>query len=125
MRNEKGYVAISIVLILTAVILGIIIAVAGLGIGEGQASLALSKGEDALNFSEGCLNDAILKIRSDYTYSGGIITRPEGTCSISVSQSGLVYTSTASASTTAYRRTVQAVINRGLTTVSLTSWKEL
>ena len=37
---ERGYVAISIILILTAVVLGIIVTVAQLGIGEGQVSLA-------------------------------------------------------------------------------------
>ena len=124
MKKEDGYVAISIVLILTAVILGIMVTVAQLGIGEGQASFALSKGEDALNFAEGCTQDALLKIRSNPSYAGGIITRPEGSCSITVSVAGAVYTVTATTAANTYKRTIQAVINRGLTAITLTSWKE-
>lgn len=122
-KSEQGYVAISIVLILTAVVLGIMITVAQLGIGEGQVSLALSKGEDSLNLTEGCMEDALLKIRSNASYSGGSITRPEGTCSIGVSQAGSTYTVTATTVTTTYKRTIQAVVVRG-SSLSLTSWKE-
>ncbi len=122
-NSEGGYVAISILLILTALILGIMVTVAQLGIGEGQVSLALSKGEDTLHFVEGCTEDALLKIRSNASYAGGTITRPEGTCSITVSTVGSTYTVTTSTTATSYKRTVQAVAIRG-TTVSLTSWKE-
>lgn len=122
--SERGYVAISILLILTAVLLGIMVTVAQLGIGEGQVSLALSKGEDALNFVEGCMEDALLKIRVNASYAGGTITRPEGTCSITVSSVGSTYTVTATTTAASYKRTVQAVAIRG-TTMSLTSWKEL
>lgn len=121
--SEEGYVAIAIVLILTVVILGIMVTVAQLGVGEGQVSLALSKGEDALNFAEGCMEDALLKIRSDPTYPGGSITRPEGTCTITVSQAGSTYTVTAAITGTTYRRTIQAVVARS-TSLGLTSWKE-
>lgn len=124
-RNSSsgGYVAISVVLILTAVVLGIMITVAQLGVGEGQVSLALSKGEDTLNFTEGCMEDALLKIRSNASYAGGTITRPEGTCSITVSQAGSTYTVTATTTATTYKRTIQAVAIRS-TSMSLTSWKE-
>lgn len=122
--REGGYVTISIVLILTAVILGIMITVAQLGIGEGQSSLALSKGEDALNFAEGCTEDALLNIRSNSSYAGGTITRPQGTCSITVITAGPTYTVTVTTTATEYKRTIQAIVNRGLTAVTLTSWKE-
>jgi hypothetical protein len=122
-RNEKGYVAISVVLILAVVILGIAVTVAQLGIGEGQASLALSKGEDALNFVEGCTEDALLKIRSNASYVGGTITRPEGTCSITISLVGSTYSVTVTTTATSYKRTIQAVATRSAA-LSLTSWRE-
>lgn len=122
-KFSSGYIAISIVLILTAITLGIMITVAQLGIGEGQVAWTLSKGEAALDFSEGCMEDALLKLRSDGSYSGGTITRPEGTCSITISNSGYTYTVTATSMTTDYKRTVQAVTNRSSSLI-LTSWKE-
>ena len=125
---ERGYVAISIILILTAVVLGIIVTVAQLGIGEGQVSLALSKGEDTLHFVEGCTEDALLKIRSNPSLSGTFtIGRPpgEGTCSVTV-VSKLVDTWTVDVTTqaTAYKRTVRVVFDRLSTGITLTSWKE-
>ena len=125
-NSTDGYVAISILLILTAVILGIIVTVAHLGIGEGQVSLALSKGEDTLHFVEGCMEDALLKIRSNPSYAGGTIGRPgsEGTCLITVA-GGPTYTVTATTNAwQGYNRTIQVVVVRGAT-MSLTSWKEL
>ena len=123
-RSEDGYVAISIMLILSAVILGIIVTVAQLGIGEGQASLALSKGEDTLNFVEGCTEDALLKIRSNASYAGGTISRPEGTCSVGVVKAESTYTVTVTTTAAQYKRTIQAIVNRSSSGVTLTSWRE-
>lgn len=120
---ERGYVAISIVLILSAIILGIIVTVAQLSIGEGQVALSLSKGEDTLDFVEGCMEDALLNINASSSYSGGTITRPEGTCSITVSKSGSTYTTTATTTATTYNRTIQTVLTRS-SGISITSWKE-
>ncbi|MEK7185788.1 MAG: hypothetical protein AAB675_00280 [Patescibacteria group bacterium] len=123
-RSQGGYIAISMVLILSAVILGIIVTVARLGIGEGQVSLALSKGENSLHFVESCIEDVLLRIREDPSYSASSITYPEGTCSVTISPAGSVYTITTSNSDTSYKRTIEAVVVRGAS-MSLTSWKEL
>lgn len=119
----KGYVATTIVLIVSAVVLGIIVTVSQLGIGEGQASFALTQGENTIDFVEGCMEDALLKLRASASYAGGTITRPEGTCSITVASVGTTYTVTATTTATAYKRTVQAVVVR-TGSLSLTSWKE-
>ena len=123
--HEGGYVAISILLILTAVLLGIIVTVAHLGIGEGQVSLALSKGEDTLTFVEGCVEDGLLKSRADSNYSGGGITRPEGTCSISISKAVIPWTMTVTTLDTKYKRTIEVKYTRNPTGISLSSWKEI
>ncbi len=122
-HTSDGYVVIAILLILAAVILSIVITVAQLGVGEGQASLALSKGEEALNRTESCMEDALLKIRADAGYAGGTVIHPEGTCSITVTTVGPVYTVTASTTGTSYTRTIQAVVNRSAS-MTITSWRE-
>ncbi len=128
-NSKGGYIAISILLILTAVLLGIMVTVAQLGIGEGQVSLALSKGEDALTFVEGCTEDAMLKARASSTFGDPVltpvtITRPEGTCSITVLSKVGSWTMAATPSATTYTRTIQTVFNRSGTGITLTSWKE-
>lgn len=123
--QPQGYVAIAVVLLLSVIILGVMVTVAQLGIGEEQSSLALSKGEDSLHFVEGCMEDALLKLRASSGYTGGSITRPEGTCTVTISNVGTIYTVTATTTATNYRRTVRAVVNRGVTAITITSWNEL
>jgi hypothetical protein len=121
---EKGYIAILTVLIISAVVITIATTVSLLAIGEAQSSFALFKGEDTLTFVEGCMEDALLKARNNNTYTGGSITRPEGTCTITVSKAGTTWTITATTTNTQYIRTIQSVITRG-NQMAITSWKEL
>lgn len=127
--SQDGYVAISIVLILTVVLLGIMTTVTQLGIGEGQVSLALSKGEGALHFVEGCVEDVMLKIRSNPSYNGTTITINGQTCIITYNVGGsgpINWDLTVSSSAgSAYQRKIQAVFTRSGSSITLTSWKEL
>lgn len=120
----KGFIAITSVLIISVVILAITMTVVYLSVGQGQSALALTKGEEQLHLVEGCMEDALLKIRASGSYAGGSITRPEGTCSITVGQAGNVYTVTATSTSTTYKRSVQAVVTRG-SSITITSWKEI
>lgn len=125
MKNNSGYVAIITVLIIALVGIAIVSTYAFLGIGEGYSALSLTNGENALEFSEGCMEDALLNIRASASYASETITRPEGTCSIAVSSVGSVYTVTSTAtSSPRYSRTIQAVATRGAIQMTITSWKE-
>lgn len=121
---KDGFVAITSVLVISAVVLAIAITVSLLSIGEGQAGLALANGENTLTFVEGCVEDALLKLNANASYAGGTITRPEGICIVSVSSLGSTYTITVTTNATLYKRAIQVVANRG-STVTITSWKEL
>lgn len=121
---KNGFIAITSVLVISAVVLSIVASVIYLSIGQGQSALALSKGEDAMAFVDGCAEDALLKLRASASYAGGNITRPEGTCSVSVSSVGSTYTLTVATSATLYKRTVQVVAVRG-SNITITSWKEI
>src|SRR5258708_427526 len=93
-KQQNGFIAITAVLVIAAVALAIGTTVSLLSSGEGQSSLALFKGEDVLTFAEGCGEDALLKSRQNSSYAGGNITRPEGTCVVTVSKAGNVWTVT-------------------------------
>lgn len=122
--NKNGFIAITTILIISAVVLGIATTVALVSIGEGQASLALTKGENTLQFVEGCAEDALLKIRNNGSYAGGTITRPEGTCSITI-VAGSPSTLTATTQDTKYNRTVEIKYTRSSSGIILSSWKEI
>ena len=123
-ENKQGYIALTTVILLSAIIILITTATSLLAIGEAQSSFALFNGENTLTFVEGCMEDALLKSQASETYSGGTIARPEGTCTITVIKVGSVWTVTATTAATTYKRTIQAIVTRS-TSLTITSWKEL
>jgi len=123
-KKQQGYIALIMVLTISAVALATATTVALLSIGEAQSGLALFNGENTLTFVEGCMEDALLKSQAAATYAGGTITRPEGTCTITVSKNVNVWTITATTTATIYKRTIQAVVTRS-STLTITSWKEI
>lgn len=123
-KNPRGYIALVTVLIISAVVLSTATTVSLLAIGEAQSSFALYKGEDNLNLAEGCAEDALLKAWTSSTYNGGSITRPEGTCIITVAKSGNTWTITATSTATAYNRSAQVIFNR-IADIEIISWREI
>jgi hypothetical protein len=121
---NSGFVALTTVLILSAVAIAIGITVSRLAIGEGQASLALTNGESALHFVEGCMEDALSKARTNVNYTSGTITRPEGTCNVTVSKVGTVWTITTNQTGADYAKSVQVVATRTVNGIAITSWQE-
>lgn len=125
---QKGYIALITVLIVMAVVLTTASTVALLAIGEGQSGFSLFKGEDTLTFVEGCVEDAMLKIRANASYNGTSITRPEGTCTITYNVGGGGPTNwdiTVSTTATTYKRSIGVVFTRNPTGITLISWKEV
>lgn len=124
-KNKKGYIALSTVLIISSVVLTISIMTTMLSIGSAQSSLALTKGEDALSFVEGCAEDGMLKSQASIGYTGGTIVRPEGSCQATIVKNGTIWTMTVSTQDTKYKKTVVVNFNRTPTKISLISWKEI
>lgn len=125
MKNQQGYIALLTTLIVLAVALVTVGSVSLLSIGEAESGLALSKGESSLQFVEGCMEDAILKVKTNANYSGGTITHPEGKCVITVTKNGSTYTLTSTTDNTVqYKRVVQVTLTR-TNSISINSWKEI
>lgn len=125
---EKGFIALSTVLVIMSVIVAIVATVTLLSIGEGQSSLAILNGEDNLELVEGCAEDAMLKIRSNSSYAGGSITRPEGTCNITINSPDPNWNITVSATNSpdrGHQRKIQVIFVKNPTGITLTSWQEI
>lgn len=123
--QDRGYIAILTILIVMAVALAVTTTVSLLSIGEAQSSLSLAKGEDTLQFVNGCMEDALLKAWASSKYNGGNIQRPEGECSISISKVGSTWTMDVSTTATLYKRSVRVVFTKSVTGLSLTSYREI
>ena len=123
-ESNQGFIALSMILIITAVVMSIATTVTFLAIGEAQSALTQQKGEDAWTFVEGCAEDALQKIHDSSTYAGGTITRPEGTCSVTVTTGNPNWDITVTTTATTYKRSVQIKATRG-STITITSWEEI
>jgi hypothetical protein len=124
----KGFVAISTVLIVISVVVAIATSVTLLSVDEARSGLILFQGEDNLAFVEGCVEDAMLKIRSNssaFPVGTSTFTRPEGTCSVSVTTANPNWDITVTSTTTAVKRQIKVVFVRNATGITLTSWKEI
>src|SRR5258708_36089207 len=117
----KGYIALSMILIISAVVISVATTVSLLAIGEAESSLTQQKGEDTWNFVDGCAEDAMQKIHDSTSYAGGTITRPEGTCSVTVIVGDPNWDITVTTTATAYVRKVEIKATRG-STLTISSW---
>lgn len=120
----EGYIALSTVLVITAVSLAIAVSVALLSIGDIQTSLSLGLGEERYLLTDGCMEDALLKSATTPGYVGGTITRPEGTCDISITKSGNTWTITSTTQNLDYKRTLQVIATRSAS-LKLFKWQEI
>jgi hypothetical protein len=126
MQYNQGYIALVTVLIISGVALAIAATVSLLGIGVEQSALTGSKGESTLELTEGCAEDALLKSQLSSSYNGGNITRPEGTCVITVTKNVNNWTIKVTSTQTDYNRTVQInIIRIPSSPITISSWQEV
>lgn len=122
-KRKGGYIALTTVLIIATVVVATALTVAVTSTASGQSGLAYEQGEDALHEVESCIEDTLMRLHGNTSYSGGTLVLPEGSCIVTVSVAGQTYTITAYNSATNPRRTLQTVITRGSCQV-VTSWIE-
>jgi hypothetical protein len=121
---KKGYVALSSVLVIAAVVVVIGVTVSLLSISEAQMSLASKKGHESLLLTDGCVEEVLL-----YLNKRGIlpstVTTPHGNCGVTQnSQTGMQWTFTVNGSFEGYHKKIQVTATRD-SVVYINSWKEV
>jgi hypothetical protein len=120
---NKGYVAITSVLIIAAIgiIIGTVITLSS--ISEGQTSLSGERREAALDLTESCVEDSLYSINTTNSL-GSAITLPPGSCTVTVnSHVGANWTYTVTGTLNGYTKTVQITATRS-NTITPIVWKE-
>lgn len=125
MIMKQGFIAITTVLIISVVVIAIVATVFTLSVSESQSSLALAKGENALQFSEGCVEDVLLRIRADENYSATDIAYPDGNCQLDIAKDGTTWTVHVHSNIADYERSLNVVFERTLTGIVMTHWEEV
>lgn len=123
--NAKGFAALSAVLVIMAILSLVLVVGVTLSIGSGRSGLELASSERALALTEGCVEDALRRLRADATYTGGALVFPEGECSVDVATDGSSYDLSVSAERDGYRRTVGITARRDLTKLVVVRWQEI
>lgn len=85
---KGGFIAFTSLLIISAVALAIAASISLLGVDEAKSSLSFKKGQETLKLAEGCLEESLIRLRDDFTYTGGSLNLGDGSCNITVGGSG-------------------------------------
>lgn len=121
---KNGYVAISSVIIIGAVILVIGLSVSFNAINEVQQSLGEEHKEVSLGSVESCAEDALNRIRLNDALPA-TITLPTGSCSVTInSHVGNNWTFTVSGTFSGHTKNIQVSATR-TTQVTVVSWLEI
>jgi hypothetical protein len=125
--NQKGFMALTSIIIVSAITLAIAVSISLLGVGEARNSLDFKKGQSTLLSAEGCIEEALIRLKLDEGYPGGSLNVGDGACNISVSGTGADRTIDVAAQTTngsTYLKRIQVTIRRAGTAVNITGWSE-
>lgn len=120
----KGYVAITSVLVVSVLIITIGISVSLLSISDIQTALAERKKEEALNYTESCIEEALLRLNETNDVPSSL-TIPGGTCVIGPTPlSGDTWHIIVQGTKDSYTKKIQVDAHRG-STVDVTMWEEV
>lgn len=125
MKQQKGVAALLTVIIISSVVLVMGLSTSYLGLGELNLGFTEQKGSEALAAAEGCMEDALMLLRLDNSYSGGSLSLENGSCIISVSSTGSDRTLVSSATVFGFTRTIQTQVTISSNTILLNSWQEI
>ena len=82
--TNSGFMALSSLLLISVVTLGIVLSVSLLGVSESRSSLDYKKGLEVLSIAEGCMDEALLRIKDTTNYQGGSLNVGSGECTINI-----------------------------------------
>lgn len=124
--KQKGVSAIITIVILS--VAGLIMAYSAviLGLGELEMGYNLQQGGETLAIADGCMEEALRRIRVDSSYSGDTLNLGDGSCIISVAGSDSSRTITVISSIGNYNKKIESNISlSGSGKITIDSWEEL
>lgn len=128
-KNKKnGFVAIFSIIVICAVALAVAVSISLLGIGEADTSLSYAKGAETQKIAEGCLEEAMLRLRDKSTYSGGSLNIGNGSCTIAVSGTDPDRTIDITATIVGpplYTKKLQITVKKAGNSINIVSWQEV
>ncbi len=119
-KNNQGFVLIIVVLLMSAVMTTVFIQTALNSLIILEQSQKALDGARAKMYAEGCMQEALLRLSRDSTYTGGNLMLNSGTCDVVISGLGTARVVTVRGTLGVY--TQPLVVSVELNPLTITSW---
>jgi hypothetical protein len=127
-QNQKGYIALISILIVSGMTLLIAISVSLSGISESDMGLLKNQSTKAFYLATLCAEDALVKLKNDLKYSGNeTLTIGEGSCTILAIKGGGNFNRVVKTTGTIYNqiRKIKVEISQVNPKMEISSWQEV
>ena len=116
-------------LLITVIVAGAVALAIGLGValrsvGELSMGLAENQSAETLAIADGCVQEALQRLSLSYTYAGATLTVGDGSCVITVTDSGTDKAIAVTATIAKWTRKIAAVAGKTNGKIVLRDWKE-
>jgi hypothetical protein len=124
LQRQRGAVTLATTLVVFAAALALATSVQFIGIGEVLMAYGTVRSEQAFQFADSCVDEALLRLKRDSGYTGGSLSEGDASCTIAVSGSGSTRTITSTATVGQQTRVIIVGVSISGTIVTVTSWAE-
>ncbi|SRR6056297_585264 len=124
LKKENGAAALLLILIIGTSAFLMAFTAAQLGWGEMEMGHGYSRGKQALFLAEGCLDEALRRLKVDSSYSGETLSFGEKSCIIEVSGTGSTRNIVATGTAFSYTQRVEVDISLNGADININSWEE-
>lgn len=125
--KQQGFVALTSIIIVSAILLAIATSASLLGVQEANSSLSFKKGSEALVIAKSCIEEGLYRLQEDASFSTHSLNVGDGSCTIQVSGTSpnytIVVTATVSFAPSFVKRITVNAVKAG-NSISITSWQE-
>jgi hypothetical protein len=121
---EDGVAALLTIVIVGAASLIMAYSASILALGDLELGYDAQKGSQAFSLADGCVEEAMRRLRLDDTYSGSSLSIGSNSCIIGISSSGLNRTIVVTSTVDIYHKKLEAQVSISGSDVTLNSWEE-
>jgi hypothetical protein len=122
--HERGVAALLTIVIVAAATLIMAYSASLLGLGELELGYTSQKGEEAFSIADGCMEEAMRRIRVNTSYTGDSLNVSNGSCTITVTGSGPYTLGVIASTTESHYKKLEASVSIASRVITVNSWEE-
>ncbi|EKD33410.1 MAG: hypothetical protein ACD_76C00036G0003 [uncultured bacterium] len=125
-NNRRGFASLATVVVIFFTALLLAISIQFIGLGQIQLGFSNVLSVQSQTLSDGCLSEALIRLKENQSYTGGTVTVGNDSCTIVVTGSGLTRTiNTTGIVNNIIERRIEANITFVGSRPTIDSWEEL